>query len=142
MVMVIYFGNVPFLLLISVKIPSFMISFEWIRDIDLVVYSGMVFLVFLVSMVPSLGLLMLLIVPVFWLNLRLAGILLVFLLRGVLLLILMLLRLPQVIDVPKISHEYLLLARCTLREPQLGEEVVSVPSLQGSATQRGHSDCI
>ena len=42
-----------------------MISSEWIRDIGLVVYSGMVgFLVSLVSMVPPLGLLMLLIVPV------------------------------------------------------------------------------
>ena len=37
----------------------------------------------LVSMEPLLGLLMLLIVPVVWLSLRLAGILLVFLLRGV-----------------------------------------------------------
>ena len=96
MVMVIYFGNVPFLLLLRfVNILSSMISSEWIRDIGLVVYSGTVgFLVSLVSMEPPLGLLMLLIVPVIWLNLRLAGILLVFLLRGALLLILMLLRLP------------------------------------------------
>ena len=72
-----------------------MISSEWIRDIGLVVYSGTVgFLVSLVSMEPPLGLLMLLIVPVIWLSLRLAGILLVFLLRGVPLLILMLMRLP------------------------------------------------
>ena len=66
MVMVIYFGNVPFLLLLRfVKILSFMISWEWIRDIGLVVCFGIVgFPNSLVSMEPLLGLLVLLIVPV------------------------------------------------------------------------------
>ena len=82
------------LLLRFVKILNFMISSEWIRDIGPVAFSGMVgFPNSLVSMEP-LGLLMLLIVPLIWLNLRLAGILLVFLLNGVPLLGLMLLRLP------------------------------------------------
>ena len=96
MVMVIHFGSVPFLLFLRlVKILNFMISSEWITDIGLVVYFGTVgFLVFLVSMEPPLGLLLLLIVPVLWLSLRLAGILLVSLLRGAPLWILMLLKLP------------------------------------------------
>ena len=42
MVMDIFLGNVPFLLLLrSVKILSFMISLEWIRLIGHVAYSGM-----------------------------------------------------------------------------------------------------
>ena len=61
-----FWGNVPFLLLLRfVKILNFMISSEWIRDIGLVVYSGMVgFPNSLVSMEPPLGLPMLLVVPV------------------------------------------------------------------------------
>ena len=83
MVMVIYFGNVPFLLLLRfVKILNFMISSEWIRDIGLVVCFGMVgFQNSLELMMASL------------LNLLLAVTLLVFLLVGVLLLGLMLLKL-------------------------------------------------
>ena len=93
--MVIYFGNVPFFLLLRfVKILNLMISSEWTRDIGLVVCFDMVgFQSSLVLMVPPLGLLVLLIVPVTLLNLRLAVTLLVFLLVGVLLLTLMLLKL-------------------------------------------------
>ena len=60
-------------LLRFVKILNFMISSEWIRDIGLGVCFGMVgFQSSLVLMVPPLGLLVLVIVPVTLLNLRLA----------------------------------------------------------------------
>ena len=70
-------GNVPFLLLLrSVKILSFMISREWKRGSGPGVCFGMVgFLCSLVSMVPLLGVLMLLRVLVTLLKLRLGGLL-------------------------------------------------------------------
>ena len=92
--MVICSGNVPFLLLLRlVKILNFMISSEWIRDIGHSVCFGMVgFLSCLVSMEPLLGLLVLQMVPVTLLNLHLVANLLVFLLNGVPLLSLLLLK--------------------------------------------------
>ena len=65
MVMVICFGNVPFLLLLRfVKILNFMISREWIRVIGTSAYSGMVgFLFFLKLVVSHLGLLKLTMLP-------------------------------------------------------------------------------